>query len=68
MKIKALIVLLLLLFVAVFSIQNTKEVEIVFFSLEFKTRRAILILGALYIGFIIGRYTSFISSAFEKDT
>lgn len=67
MKAKILIVFLLLVFVVIFSIQNAKEVEVVFFSLEFKTRRAVLILGALYIGFVMGRYTNFISSAFEKN-
>ncbi|MFT6724942.1 MAG: putative integral membrane protein [Arenicella sp.] len=66
MKTKVLIVFLLLVFVVIFSIQNTKEVEVVLFSLEFKTRRVVLIFGALYIGFIIGRYTDFISTAFGK--
>ena len=66
MKTKILIVLLLLVFLITFSIQNAKEVEVVFFSLEFKTRRAVLIFGVLYIGFVMGRYTNFIGSAMEK--
>jgi uncharacterized integral membrane protein len=65
MKTKIVIVALLLVFVIVFSIQNAKEVEIMLFSFEIKTRRVVLVFGALYIGFIIGRYTKYISSALE---
>lgn len=65
MKTKIVIIVLLLVFVTVFSIQNAKEVDIVLFSFEFKARRVVLIFGAIYIGFIIGRYTKYISSALE---
>jgi uncharacterized integral membrane protein len=65
MKTKIVIVALLLVLVIMFSIQNAKEVEIMLFSFEFKTRRAVLVFGALSIGFIIGRYSKHISSALE---
>jgi uncharacterized integral membrane protein len=60
MKIKIVIVVLLLAFVVMFAIQNAKEVEIVLFSFEIQTRRAVLIFSALYIGFIMGRYSKYI--------
>ncbi|MFT5136976.1 MAG: putative integral membrane protein [Arenicella sp.] len=65
MKTKIIILVLLIVFVVIFSIQNAKEVEIMLFSFELKTRRVVLVFGALYIGFIIGRYTKYISSALE---
>ncbi len=61
MKTKIVIVVLLLAFVTIFSIQNATEVEVVLFSLEIHTRRAVLIFSALYIGFIIGRFSKYIA-------
>lgn len=60
MKKKIVIVVLLLAFVIIFSIQNATEVEVVLFSFEIHTRRVVLIFSALYIGFIIGRFSKYI--------
>ncbi|MGK0375017.1 MAG: putative integral membrane protein [Arenicella sp.] len=65
MKTKIVIAVLLLAFVIIFSIQNATEVEVVLFSLEIHTRRAVLIFSALYIGFIIGRFSKYVEPVIE---
>lgn len=66
MKTKIVIVVLLLAFVIIFSIQNATEVEVVLFSFEIHTRRAVLIFSALYIGFIIGRFSKYVGPDLER--
>jgi uncharacterized integral membrane protein len=63
MKTKIVIAVLLLAFVIIFSIQNATDV--VLFSLEIHTRRAVLIFSALYIGFIIGRFSKYVEPVIE---
>ncbi|MFC1590251.1 LapA family protein [Candidatus Omnitrophota bacterium] len=59
---KWIIVLILLLFLVIFTVQNYEVVEISFLFWSFKTSMAIIIFATLCIGVIIGWITSFVHS------
>lgn len=49
-----IVVLILMVFLVVFAVQNYEMVKIQFLTWSFETSRAIIIFGALIIGIIIG--------------
>lgn len=57
---KVVVVVLLLVLVIILLIQNPTTVEMVLFSFEINTRKAMLIFSTLYIGFIIARFSKYI--------
>ena len=61
-KIKSVIILLLVLLVAIFAIQNSEIIEVQFLFWSFSTPRVLLILSMIFIGFFIGISASSISA------
>lgn len=57
---KWILVLILLLFLVIFTVQNYELIEIQFLFWSFKTSRAIIIFSTLVIGILIGWISSFI--------
>ncbi|MFC1804809.1 LapA family protein [Candidatus Omnitrophota bacterium] len=57
---KWILVLVLLLFLVIFTTQNYEVVKIKFLFWSFQTSRAIIIFSTLFIGILIGWFTSLI--------
>jgi len=55
---KWIVVIILLLFLVIFTAQNHEAVKIQFLFWSFQTSRAIIIFSSLVIGFIIGAIIS----------
>ena len=57
---KWILVLVLMLFLVIFTAQNYEVVEITFLFWSFQTSRAIIIFSTLFIGILIGWLTTLI--------
>ncbi len=60
MKLKLILVIILLLFLAIFIMQNYEIVKIEFLFWSFQTSRALIVFISLFVGLIIGWLTSYL--------
>jgi uncharacterized integral membrane protein len=64
-KFKLVILIVFLILLVVFLLQNLAKTDIIFILWSFELQKAYLILGSLILGFLIGLITMF---AFRKKT
>ena len=66
-KLKAIVAIVLLIVVVIFAVENAATVEIQFLAWSFSAPRALMVVGLLAIGFVIGVIASGLSTLRNRD-